>query len=94
MGKKEYKSAKTGKTYKIRRHYTCENHTHLVYLVRCVICNINYIGQTTQNMKQRHIGHRSEIRRGYDAVGRHFKQHGESLDLKNDKIFEEHVMNL
>ena len=91
-GKTEYVSAKTGRTYQIKRHYTCQNQTHLVYLVRCRLCNINYVGQTTRTMRQRHLGHRSEIRSGADGLGRHFRDHGKDLNLKNENIFEEHIM--
>jgi hypothetical protein len=91
-GKKEYQSEKTGRTYQIKRHYTCENSTHLIYLVKCCLCNINYVGQTTNTMRKRHLGHRSEIRSGADGLGRHFQQHGAGLDLKREEIFEQHVM--
>ena len=62
-------------------HYTCQNQTHLVYLVKCRLCNVNYVGQTTQTMRKRHLGHRGEIRAGADGLGRHFKEHGVGLDL-------------
>ena len=90
-GKKEFSSSKTERSYQIKRHYTCES-THLVYLVRCRLCNIDYVGQTTQSMRERHWGHRSEIRSGADGLGKHFLGHGVNLNLKNEKIFEESVM--
>ena len=52
-GKVEFSSSKTQRNYKIKRHYTCES-THLVYLVRCRLCNVDYVGQTTQSMRERH----------------------------------------
>ena len=58
----------------------------------CKLCNIDYVGQTIQSMRERHWGHRSEIRSGADGLGRHFLSHGENLNLKNEKIFEENVM--
>ena len=91
-GKTEYQSAKTGRTYKIRRHYTCQNQTHLVYLVRCGFCNANYVGQTIQTMRKRHLGHRAEIRAGSDGLGRHFKELGVGLNLKNEEVFESQIM--
>ena len=91
-GRTQYSSAKTGRTYQVKRHYTCENHTHIVYLVKCRLCNVNYVGQTTKTMRQRHLGHRSEIRSGADGLGRHFKNHGAGLDLKNEKVFEDNIM--
>ena len=91
-GRVRYKSAKTGREYKITRHYTCES-THIVYLAKCLLCNVDYIGQSTRSMRARHLGHRSEIRSGADGLGRHFlEQHGQGLNLKNSDIFEESVM--
>ena len=43
-------------------------------------------------MRERHWGHRSEIRSGADGLGKHFLCHGVNLNLKNEKIFEESVM--
>ena len=86
------KDGKTGRTYQIKRHYTCQNQTHLIYLVICRLFNINYVGQTTRTMRQRHLGHRAEIRSGADGLGRHFRDHGKDLNLKNEQIFEEHIM--
>ena len=90
-GKKEFSSSVTKRNYKITRHYTCES-THLVYLARCSLCSMDYIGQTTQTMRRRHLGHRGEIRSGSDGLGKHFLSHGQNLDLKNERIFEENVM--
>jgi hypothetical protein len=91
-GKVKYKSAKTGREYKISRHYTCEN-THIVYLAKCLLCSVDYIGQSTRTMRARHLGHRAEIRSGADGLGKHFlEQHGQGFNLKNDELFEEKVM--
>ena len=91
-GKTSFRSSRTDREYRISRHYTCES-THLVYLVRCDLCNMDYVGQTTNTMKRRHLGHRSEIRSGADGVGRHFlENHGQGLNLKDENTFEEMVM--
>ena len=75
-GKITFRSAKTGRQYKISRHYTCEN-THLVYLAHCTLCNVDYVGQTVQQMRKRHLGHRAEIRGGAEGLGRHLlEKHG------------------
>ena len=60
-------------------------------MVRC-LCDANYVGQTTQTMRKRHLGHRAEIRAGADGLGRHFKKHGVGLDLKNEIVFENNNM--
>ena len=90
--KTKYKSAKTGRKYKISRHYTCES-TFVLYLVHCSLCQVDYIGQTIRSMRARHLGHRSEIRSGADGLGRHFlDKHGQGIDLKQETVFEENVM--
>ena len=90
-GKDRFQSSKTKREYKISRHYTCES-THLIYLVRCDLCSMDYIGQTTQSMRKRHLGHRAEIRSGADGLGKHFLSHSQNSNLKDDKIFEEKIM--
>ena len=91
-GKVKYKSAKTGREYKITRHYTCES-THIVYLANCSLCGVDYIGQSIRSMRARHLGHRSEIRSGADGLGRHFlDKHGQGIDLKIENSFEEQIM--
>ena len=90
-GKTEFQSSRTKRKYKITRHYTCES-THLVYLARCRLCNVDYIGQTTQSMRQRHLGHRAEIRSGADGLGKHFLSHGQNLNLKKEEVFEGNIM--
>ena len=91
-GKIKYKSARTNREYKITRHYTCES-THIVYLASCLLCGVDYIGQSVRTMRARHLGHRSEIRSGADGLGRHFlEHHGQGLDLKKESIFEEKIM--
>ena len=76
--KTKFTSSRTGRTYKITRHYTCES-SHVIYLARCCLCNVDYVGQTTQTMRKRHLGHRAEITAGTDIVGK---------NLKDDKVFE------
>ena len=90
--KTSFTSSKTGRQYKITRHYTCES-THVIYLAQCTLCNVDYIGQTTRQMRKRHLGHRAEVRAGVDGLGEHFlNTHGVGLNLKDDRIFEDSVM--
>ena len=53
---------------------------------------MDYIGQTTQSMRKRHLGHRAEIRSGADGLGKRFLSHSQNSNLKDDKIFEEKIM--
>ena len=63
----EYKSKKTGRTYKIRRHYTCQS-DFVSYLVDCHPCPAQYVGQTTKSMSYRHQRHRAEIKSAADGI--------------------------
>ena len=84
-----FTSSNTKREYKIRRNYTCTSRW-VIYLVTCSACNIQYVGQTRQEMRQRHYGHRSDIKNGIAGLGSHFKEvHGNGLDLKVKQNLEE-----
>ena len=75
------RSTRTGRQYTIKRHYNCQS-SWVIYVVTCLACQVQYIGQTTQTMVRRHYGHRTEVKGGLDGLGRHFKDvHGVGLDL-------------
>eukprot|EP00092_Neocalanus_flemingeri_P059049 GFUD01070478.1.p1 GENE.GFUD01070478.1~~GFUD01070478.1.p1 ORF type:complete len:597 (-),score=106.00 GFUD01070478.1:133-1923(-) len=79
-----FHSTKTDREYKNRRHYTCTS-SWVIYLVICTVCKIQYIGQTTNEMTQRHNGQRSDIRSGTPGLGFHFHEvHGNGLDLQDE----------
>ena len=78
--KTDYKSAKTGRTYTISRHYTCLT-THCVYLVSCGLCQAQYTGQTFRTMRDRHYGHRNEVKRCEEGLGAHFNKHAQDLNI-------------
>ena len=90
-GKTEWKSNKTGRKYKIKRHYTCAT-ANCIYLGECIKCPAQYTGQTTHLMQKRHYGHRQEVKGGIDGLGSHFKKHalemGLNVDKDMDKIME------
>ena len=75
-----WKSNKTGRQYKIRRHYTCQTR-YCIYLASCLICPAQYIGQTTNTMQKRHYGHRTEVKQAADGIGEHFFNHAKDLGL-------------
>ena len=84
-GKTKLLSTKTKREYQIKRHYTCQT-TFCVYVLTCKLCLAQYTGQTTKTAQKRHYGHRSEIKRGEEGMGTHFKQHAMSMgiDLNTD----------
>ena len=84
-GRIAWNSNKTGRNYKIQRHYTCQT-TFCVYLANCRLCQAQYIGQTTRTMQKRHYGHRAEVKTAADGLGHHFHQHALmlGLDLNTD----------
>ena len=47
--------------HNIRTKLDCSS-THLIYTIQCSKCNLFYIGQTTQTLRQRFSAHRSDIR--------------------------------
>ena len=76
----KWKSNKTGRSYTIKKHYTCQT-TYFVYLATCHLCQAQYIGQTTRTMQKRHYGHRAEVKTAADGLGEHFHQHAAELGL-------------
>ena len=80
----KFESSNTGRQYSFTRKYNCLTRW-VVYVVTCTTCKIQYVGQTTQEMRRRHYGHRSDIRNGVEGLGSHFRDvHGQGLDLKLD----------
>ena len=54
------------------------------YLMESII----HVGQTTQEIRKRHYGHRNEVRSRIAGLGSHFHEmYGGWLDLKTDENF-------
>ena len=54
---------------------------NLIYLITCLKCNKQYVGQTEQTLRQRMNGHRHSIIHKIDTpVARHFNLAGHSID--------------
>ena len=68
------------------------NKTTNMNLASISLCNVDHIGQTTQSIRQRHLGHWAEIRSGAGGLGKHFLSHGQNLNLKQEEIFERNVI--
>jgi hypothetical protein len=53
----------------------------VIYIIHCSLCNINYIGLTSQKLKQRLQNHISNIKTQKNtSVSRHFNSPGHSMD--------------
>ena len=66
--------------HNIRTKLDCSS-THVVYAIQCSKCNLFYIGQTTQKLRQRFAAHRSDIRTHKNTtIALHFNLPGHNLD--------------
>lgn len=59
-----FMSVVTGDAYKIK-HYTNCNSTHVVYLVTCNQCQVQYVGSTACSFKTRTRRHLSNVKSTY-----------------------------
>jgi hypothetical protein len=81
---------------------TC-NSTHAVYIIKCCLCNIHYVGQSTRKVKVRIGEHLSNIRnanlfRIYKSdVAKHFSNENHNLKdhfkfiIYNSGILDDHL---
>ena len=77
-----FTNVRTGKTYSIRRSYTCKS-SWIIYIASCKCHKLTYVGQTydQRGFVGRHYGHRQDCQTGVGGLGQHFNQmHGGSLD--------------
>ena len=58
----EFNSRLTNRTYPIPGHYTCSSE-NLIYQLQCKHCNAEYIGLTTNTLRQRMNGHRADTKK-------------------------------
>ncbi|XP_066441337.1 uncharacterized protein [Eleutherodactylus coqui] len=70
---------RTGKRFRIRGWYSCWS-AFVVYLISCP-CGLQYVGQTTTEVRKRMSNHKSNIRtRKLDLpIPRHFEDHNHSI---------------
>ena len=66
-----FTSTNTKKTYFIKQHLTC-NSSYTVYLATCRKCSGQYVGKSTQKLKQRHSGHKQEVKNKIGGLGGHY----------------------
>lgn len=68
---KGYRNA-TGERFTIFSNITCTS-IGVVYLINCKDCGKQYVGETGDELRVRHCGHRQEIRKGNTPLGQHFQ---------------------
>ena len=66
------KSNSTGEKFKICDNITCTT-IGVVYLINCVDCDKQYVGETGLELRIRHRGHRQEFRKHNTPLGKHFQ---------------------
>ena len=68
-----FQSTQTRKKFRIRENLNCKS-THVIYLVTCLNCKEQYVGETGQNLSIRFNKHRSDIEIGKRSTGlsKHF----------------------
>ena len=79
-------SRQTRKTYGIRGKLCCSS-TNVVYSLQCLICNKQYIGETSTTLRERMNHHRSAIV-NYNkdsALNLHLAMHQDKSDIKFSK---------
>ena len=66
-------STQTRRKFRIRQELNCKS-THVIYLVTCLNCKEQYVGETGQNLSIRFNKHRSDIEKGKRSTGlsKHF----------------------
>jgi len=75
----QFKSISNNKTFKLRNNSNCSS-TNLVYVITCSLCNIQYVGETGDTIRNRMNRHRSNIRLNQNtAVSIHFNTANHNL---------------
>ena len=81
-----FRSSITGRTYNVdhkEQHLTVKHIcklTHIIYLITCIKCSLQYVGETKQALHARMNAHRSDIKKEEDA---HMRLHRHFQDTKN-----------
>ena len=70
---------KQNTSYPIRGNFTCQSHD-IIYIMTCEICDIQYVGETSNTLNTRCRGHESAIRNEKDhPVAQHYNSYNHSL---------------
>jgi len=76
---KTFTSSYTKRIFKLYNSFTCKS-TNLVYLITCLKCDKQYVGETGRSLSQRTTDHLSSIRLNKPTpIGLHFNLTGHSI---------------
>jgi len=76
----QFQSTTNNRTFKLRNNHNCSS-TNLVYVTTCLLCNIQYVGETGDTIRNRMKRHRSNICLNQNtAVAIHFKTANHNLN--------------
>ena len=66
-----FASYSTKEKFTIYNSITCTTKS-VIYLINCLSCGKQYVGETGGELRQRHRGHRQELKKGHTPLGKHF----------------------
>ena len=73
-------SSKENYSYPIRGNFNCKSND-IIYVMSCNICNIQYVGETSNSMNCRCRSHESSIRTNKDhPVAVHYRSYNHTID--------------
>ena len=71
---------KSNHSYLIRGNFTCQS-TNIIYVLNCLICRTQYVGESSNTMNTRCRGHISAIRTSKDhPVALHYRSYNHTTD--------------
>ena len=70
-----FKSQKTNKSWKIFHNRNCKTE-YAIYLMKCIICNLHYVGKNETPFHIRLNNHRNEKDPKVILAGKHFQKNG------------------
>ncbi|KAJ8020195.1 hypothetical protein HOLleu_39720 [Holothuria leucospilota] len=75
----------TGERFHLNTTSTTCTTKEVIYLINCLDCGKQYVGETGSELKVRHRGHRQEFRKCHTPLGFHFQtcQRCELIGLQN-----------
>ena len=64
-------STNTKRTYKIRKNLNCRS-SFVIYLGQCKLCRGQYVGKSKRELRERHSGHKQDIKNDKGGLGHHY----------------------